>query len=252
MNYCGRCPSKFIIKGTFQELESFTAKKVQLIATHCTNIPIVCETATSEECTKLSKLARSLVLLVIFDGGGSNEDDVFAVATSRAMIKTIASLSVNSGSNNKSSTKCLLGRSLEEEAMIDSWMTLIWNSIDLPFQVALSLFGDENIATTAVVEKEGINADLIIALQTIETQLSKQESCLPHPKMDGPLSLAITMGSGSMDCYYTLADMSLAVTLHFMRDKNIAESALRSDKYPHLHSWMHKMHLELGLVPGRS
>lgn len=252
MNYRGRRPTKLILKGTPEELASFTAKKILLIATYYTDLPIFCEAATSEECTQLSHLARSFVMLVVFHNCAIDDDDdeVIAVATSRAMMKTIASVAVNTADHIATSRRGLTeAPNIVEEAMIDGWLSFVWNSVDLPFQAALLLLKDETRATTAAAEKEGLEENLKIALKKIETHLSKQESCVPLSKNNTPLSIVATTCSSSMKSCYTLADLSLAATLHFMVDKNIAVSAMSSEENPHLYSWQQNIHRALGLVP---
>ena len=254
MNYRGVPPTKLILKGTPEELASFNAKKILLIATYYTDLPIVCEAATSEECTQLSNLARSLVMLVVFrnyaiDDDNDNEE-VIAVATSRAMMKTIASVAVNTADYVATSHRGLAeAPNIVDEAMIDGWLSFVWNSVDLPFQAALLLLKDETRATTAAAEKKGLEENLKIALKKIETHLSKQESCVPLSKKNITLSIVATSCSSSMKSCYTLADLSLAATLHFMADKNIAVSALSSEENPHLYSWQQSIHSALGLVP---
>lgn len=248
MNYRNRRPTKLILKGTHEELESLTAKKVLLIATHYTNLPIVCEAATSEECRQLSDLARSLVLLVVFSKCGIDDDEVYCCATSRAMMKTIAAMAVNNADHITASRGELMGASIVEEAMIDGWLSFIWNAIDLPFQAILLLLEDETRTTTAVAEKEGIEENLKIAMKKIETHLSKQESCLPRSKINSPLCIVATTSFSSTKSFYTLADLSLAVTLHFMLDKNVAVSAMSSEENPHLYNWRQSVHAALGLV----
>jgi hypothetical protein len=252
MNYRGCPPTKVILKGTPEELASFTAKKILLIATYYTNLPIVCEVATSEECQQFSHLARSLVMLVAFRNCGIDDDEVIAVATSRAMMKTIASVAVNNSADhiiNQSRRGSTEAPSIVDEAMIDGWLSFVWNSVDLPFQAALLLLEDETRASTSAVEKEGIEEDLNIALKKIETHLSKQESCFPLSKKNNPLSIVATTCSSSTESFYTLADLSLAATLHFMLDKNIAVSAMSSEENPHLYCWQQSIHRALGLVP---
>ena len=228
MTFSGCCPTKFVLKGTPEELESFIAKKLLLIAANCSNIPIVCETATPEECKELSSLAKSFVLLVVFQ---NPEIETVAVATSRAMMKTIASV----GGNRE--------LSVVDEAMVDGWLCFVWKSIDLPFQIASLLMEDER---TPEEEKKGIEEDLKNALKKIETHLSKQASGLSEKNL--PLSIVPATHSGSTDTFYSLADLSLAVTVQFLLEKKIAVSAMNSEENPYLCRWTRNIHAKLGLV----
>ncbi len=229
MTFSGCCPTKFILKGTPEELESFAAKKLLLIAANCTNIPIVCETATPEECKELSSLTGSLVLLIIFQ---NPESETVAVATSRAMMKTIASFGGN------------IELSVIDEAMVDGWLSFVWKSIDLPLQAAWLLLHDERISEE---EKEGIEEDLKNALTKIEAHLSKQASGLSEKNL--PLSIVPATRSGSTDTFYSLADLSLAVTIHFLLEEKIAVSAMNGEENPYLYRWTENIHVKLGLVP---
>ncbi len=233
MTNVGSGPTKFILKGTPEELESFTAKKLLLIAANYTNIPIVCETATPEECKKLSPLAKSLVLLIVSQYSQDGGEEAVAVATSRTMMKTIATLGGKTVP------------SIVHEAVVDGWLSFIWKSIDLPFQAALLLLQEENASD---VEKEDIEEDLKKALKKIERHLSKQESILSVSENKRPLSIVPGKRTLKAETNYSFADWSLAATLHYMSEKKIALSAMSSEENPHLFSW--KKNIDTKLVLG--
>ena len=239
MNYRSCRPTKFILKGTLEELDSFTAQKLLLIAAHCTTVPFVCEIATLEECRQISNLPVGLVLLVVFHNSGIGGDKVIAVATSRAMMKAIASAAVNSDHSISASHEGLTGSSALNESMVDGWLSFVWNSFDLPFQAASLLLKDETISDG---ELEGVEDDLKNALKKIETHLSNQKG--NRSFIMDPITL-----SSSTETFYSLADLSLAITIHFMLDKKIAVSVLSSDENPHLCRWKQDIHAVLGLTP---
>ena len=234
MNHLYYPTVKLILKGTPEELASPNAKKVVLIATKA-NLPIVCETVTAEECKQLSShWEKSLVLLV--GGGGKDEDDeeeeaTISVATSRAMMRTIASMA--------NPAIGLLGTSVVDEAMIDGWLAFIWTSIEIPLQAALALEEKRSDTATAAAaeEKAGIETDLEIALKKVETHLLKlKSSCCCRDENNNnhhPVYNMVTTTAKS----YTLADFSLAVTLRYMLDNNIATSVMTSDENPQLYKW---------------
>ena len=239
----GCYPKKFILKGTPEELEGLTAKKLALIAAHCTSVPFACETATHEECKTISTLAKPLVLLVVFHDPGIGRDEIITVATSRSMMKIIAAAS--------SEDSILMPQTIPSsdnilnEAKIDGWLSFVWYSLDVPLQAASPSLEDE---TSSEAEKEGIEEDLKNALKKIEEHLSKQNSCLLDSEDDCKLRIAPVPCGDSSRKSYSLADLSLAITLHFMMEKGIAVSAMSSEENPHLTSWKKNIHTALGLA----
>jgi hypothetical protein len=163
------------------------------------------------------------------------------------MMKTIASLALNGAGNITASRGGLAAKSHVDEAVVDGWLSFLWNSIDLPLEAASVLLENETCATTAEAEMEVIEDDLKSALKKIETHLSKKETFVSNNS--NRLSIVAT-NCGTTDSFYTVADLSLAVTLHFMFEKNIAVSAMSSEENPHLYSWRQSIHKALDLVPG--
>jgi len=245
MFYGNRRVSKLILKGTPLELAGLTAQKVVLVTKNYIGVPIVCEAVTYEECSQLSHLAKSLVLLVVFDSDDDRiDEEVVTVATSRAMMKTIALIAAYD-KHQVTTVPCrgLAEASAVEEAMIDGWLSFIWTSIDLPLQASLSSHEKLNYE-----EKGGIEEVLNIALQKIESHLAKRKSCLPPSEENYHFSIVASSRKTSSKSVYTLADLSLAATLHVMLDKTIATSALDSEENPNLHSWKQNIDQVLGLV----
>jgi elongation factor 1-gamma len=78
---------------------------------------VSCEVSTVEILKGMTPLAKSLVLS--FSIGTSTKH----IATSNAMMRTVASIAPASG---------LLGGSDADDAMVDSWLSFVWSSIDLP------------------------------------------------------------------------------------------------------------------------
>lgn len=239
MSYRGCRPKKFILKGTPEELEGFTAKKLALIAAHYTQIPFVCETATHKECEQLSNLAKELVLLVVFPDSGLDRDKIITVATSRAMTKIIASATKSREIAIQANQTILANDDLLNEAKTDGWLSFIWNSLDVPLQAASQSLEDE---TRWEAEKEAIEEDVNLALKKIERHLSKQKL-----HQNWKLCLVSTNRDDSLREAYSLADVSLAITLHLMIDKGIAASALSREENPHLAGWKQSIHETMGL-----
>jgi hypothetical protein len=148
------------------------AKKV-LVAANYANVTISCETITAEECATISPLAKSLVMIY---GTADTTTSVTAIPTTHAMMRTIASLAPTSG---------LLGTSLSDDAIIDGWLSYIWNSIDLPLSSATG------------TEMDG---DIQMALTTIELQLVSL----------GTTTKSVYLVGGDSP---SLADISLAVSI---------------------------------------
>eukprot|EP00536_Pseudo-nitzschia_multiseries_P016120 jgi/Psemu1/44927/gm1.44927_g len=291
-----RPPTKLILKGTPEELSDLAAQKILKIAARfrcrCRRdgdggdddddndddencLPkIACETATAEECRKESHLARSLVLLLVY-GDNEKDNDVVAVATSRAMMRAIASISGTSTSTSRTAA-------IAEDAMIHGWLNYVWTCVDVPLQrhQALTLSSlrvvaaredndninnnnnNNNNAHVVANERAAIEADLSAALKTIDRHLSKQRSpssrnttndndnasASANTNTDRPLCIVETTAStacggertATSETYnnsYTLADWSLAVSLHYMVENHIAVAARTREENPHLFDW---------------
>mmetsp|Transcript_17886 Transcript_17886/g.40924 ORF Transcript_17886/g.40924 Transcript_17886/m.40924 type:complete len:251 (+) Transcript_17886:41-793(+) len=247
MNFHCRRPTKLILIGTPEELASFTVRKLVTINTHCTNLPIICEEATFEECRRLSHLAKSLVLVVEFSNHANDGGENITVATSRTMMKYIASVGMKSRDHAVNPHSALVGTSVAEEAMIDCWLSFIWKSIDLPLQALLSLLKNDVPNATRQAEIEGIEKGISISLKKIERHLSNQQSPSPGSDDYRPLAIVAATNGATNDSPYTLADLSLAITLRHMLDKNIGVHALTSEENPRLCRWKELIHTALGL-----
>lgn len=135
----------------------------------------------------------------------------------------------------------------------DGWLNYIWTSIDLPLQILVRLLVYERSTSKANIakEKEAIENDLNIALKQVEKSLSQQQSSRRIENDNRPLYIVATTISAATstitDPSYTLADLCLAVTLHFMLEKNIAVEAITSKENPHLYDWNQRMQTALDL-----
>lgn len=243
MAYRGCHPKKFILKGTPEQLEGFTAKKLALIAAHYTHIPFVCETATCKEREQLSSLSKSLVLLVVFSDSGLDRDKILTVSTSRAMMKIIASAAHSRKDSIRANQTVLTSDDLLNEAKIDGWLSFIWNSLDVPLQAASLSLEDE---TRWEADKEAIDEDVKFALKKIECHLSKQNSRHPTPEGSCKLCMVPAIPDSSLRETYSLADVSLATTLHLLIEKGIAASAISREENPHLANWKQSIHAVMG------
>mmetsp|Transcript_11415 Transcript_11415/g.32867 ORF Transcript_11415/g.32867 Transcript_11415/m.32867 type:complete len:244 (+) Transcript_11415:99-830(+) len=232
-------PTKLVLKGTPEELAGLVAKKVLLIARRCADLPIVVETATAEECRQESHLAKSLVLLMLYD-----DDEVIAVATSRAMMRFLAFMAAANRPSRNTTTATmwnnLMGTSITDEAMINGWLNYFWTSIELPLSSLL--------ACEEGTSKKTAEIELTSALKTIDKHLSKQQSSRQKSKC--PLcivspAVAPTCSDSSGDASYTLVDLSLAVTLQYMVEKNIAVAAITREENPFLYDWNQKVQVAL-------
>jgi len=226
-----------ILKGiSDDELSSPIARKVKLIANKV-NISIVCEIISIEECTRLSHLAKSLVLLVYLNNNnnvGEKDNDErnnepICIASSRSMLRMIAT--VNNAANT---TNGLLGKSIVDDAIIDGWLSFIWISIELPLQTLL-----DDTTTMDLIDRDDIGNQIKESLSKVERHLLTKKNKSHHHESERRERenhhhhLYMVGVDG-----YTLADYSLAVSLYFMLINDIVVSSIMtSEVNPQLYLW---------------
>jgi glutathione S-transferase len=116
------------------------------------------------------------------------------ITMSNSMIRTIASIAPASE---------LLGRNDFEAAQVDSWLSFLWHSVELPLHVLNDLESLPNSGEKAETEVEGVKSQLKSAIATVEGHLTKkQQQSLP------PNSYIVGVS-------ITLADICLAVALRY-------------------------------------
>mmetsp|Transcript_63 Transcript_63/g.59 ORF Transcript_63/g.59 Transcript_63/m.59 type:complete len:249 (-) Transcript_63:478-1224(-) len=226
-----------ILKGISDDaLSSPIARKVKLIANKV-NISIVCEIISIEECTRLSHLAKSLVLLVYLNNNnnvGEKDNDErnnepICIASSRSMLRMIAT--VNNAANT---TNGLLGKSIVDDAIIDGWLSFIWISIELPLQTLL-----DDTTTMDLIDRDDIGNQIKESLSKVERHLLTKKNKSHHHESERRERenhhhhLYMVGVDG-----YTLADYSLAVSLYFMLINDIVVSSIMtSEVCPQLYLW---------------
>jgi glutathione S-transferase len=143
----------------------------------------------------------------------------FHISMSNSMIRTIASIAPASE---------LLGRNEFEAAQVDSWLSFLWHSMELPLHVwedlsALPYSGEVK------TEREAVESQLKSAMATIEAHLTTKDQSLQKSYFVGES--------------ITLADICLAVALKYNGSALMFLADLNSTMY----SWLAKIEGECRL-----
>ena len=128
---------------------------------------VTSETATDADLKSISPLAKSMV--AIFQGQ--------PVTTVNAILRLVASLAPVSK---------LLGATDMEDALVDSWMSFIWSSVDLPL--------------VAIGESETVQQELKGAMDQIEAHLTKNSYMVGDSITLADISLAVSLKESSYKC----------------------------------------------------
>lgn len=111
------------------------------------------------------------------------------------MIRMIASVAPASG---------LLGRNAIEAAQVDSWLSFLWHSIELPLHVFKERESLTNGGGNDELKLQDVTSQLQSSLETVESHLTKQEQSFHSSYFVGEST--------------TLADICLAVSLKCSND----------------------------------
>ncbi len=168
----------------------------------CASVSISTETRTVETSTQQDVFqsfggppSKGLYLSVGTD---------FYITMSTSMIRFVASLAP---------AKQLLGQSHFEAAQIDSWLSFLWHSIELPLFVLEDAPKWSDNESTCQMKLESVLLQLKESLEIIEAHLLKRDQ--QHPHFVGSIT--------------SIADISFAVTLKYYGD--LLLPTLRKDSY---------------------
>jgi glutathione S-transferase len=132
--------------------------------------------------------------------------DCLRITMVNAMVRFLASIA---------EAKRLVGCDKFEEAQVDSWLSFLWHSVELPLHAMME--ADDNQAVSI-----HIHSKLLVSLDSIESQLKCQQG-------------GFLVGTST-----TIADICLAAVLHFNR--RLLDKALNPDSF--LAGWVDKMDRE--------
>lgn len=177
-----------VLFGTKAALESAAGRKVLAVAL-LADVSVsteILDVECSQDFTSLSRGPPPKTLYLCLGGD-------FKVVMTSSMIRLIASMAPSTE---------LLGRTNLEAAQIDSWLSFLWHSIELPCYIIRLTMSDSDGRDG--VDHAALISQLKSSLEIIEAHLMKRQD-QEHPYFVGEL--------------ITLADISFVVALKYYGDE---------------------------------
>jgi glutathione S-transferase len=160
------------------------------------SISVICEETSPSDLKAITPFAKSLVL--------SFRDQ--HMTNSSAMMRTVASLAPAAG---------LLGNSDLQDAIVDSWLSFIWTSLDVP----LHAVGQNEVQPMTMIQKA-----LDRAFETLNTQLKDRVYMVGDGITLGDISLAVTLKNANGKDSILKEHSNLSRWYHMVLDQGILQS----------------------------